>query len=80
MPIGTIDGVSMLHLNSKWSVKHLSMFWRKKLIIKEIFTASRGRAWSFFAKKGVGGGVFCQNRKLPGYFSKVEGVGGWSLG
>ena len=29
----------------------------------------------FFAKKG-GGGCFCQIRKLPGYFFKVEGVGG----
>ena len=29
----------------------------------------------FFAKKR-GGGVFCQIRKLPGYFFKVEGVGG----
>ena len=31
----------------------------------------------FFAKKGGwGGGCFCQIRKLPGYFFKVEGVGG----
>ena len=29
----------------------------------------------FFAKKG-GGWCFCQIRKLPGYFFKVEGVGG----
>ena len=29
----------------------------------------------FFAKKG-GGGCFCQIQKLPGYFFKVEGVGG----
>ena len=29
----------------------------------------------FFAKKG-GEGCFCQIRKLPGYFFKVEGVGG----
>ena len=29
----------------------------------------------FFAKKG-GGGCFCQIRKLPGYFFKVERVGG----
>ena len=29
----------------------------------------------FFAKKR-GWGCFCQIRKLPGYFFKVEGVGG----
>ena len=28
---------------------------------------------NFLQKKGVG--VFCQIRKLPGYFFKVEGVG-----
>ena len=29
-----------------------------------------------FLQKKWGGGCFCQIRKLPGYFFKVEGVGG----